>query len=60
MGFEKLLKVKKAFFEKVLKSLIQENGYHVHYSYTNEDYYLSGDEQVINQLQMVSKVLLTS
>jgi hypothetical protein len=60
MGFEKLLKVKKAAFEMVLRSLIREKGYHIHYSYTAEDYYLSGDDHDIDQLQVVSKGLSMS
>lgn len=51
MGFGRLLKVGKAQFEKVLLGLIKRKNYNVHYSYTNMDYYISGDDATLNQLQ---------
>jgi hypothetical protein len=51
MGFGRLLKVGKAQFEKVLLGLIKRKNYNVHYSYTNMDYYISGDEATLNILQ---------
>ena len=51
MGFGRLLKVGKAQFEKVLLGLIKRQKYDVHYSYTNMDYYISGDDATLNKLQ---------
>jgi hypothetical protein len=51
MAIQLLLKVNKTVFEHTVKQLIQRNGLKVGYSYTSDDYYISGDERIINQIQ---------
>lgn len=60
MGFEKLLKVTKAQFEKLLRDIIARENYNVHYSYTKMDYYISGDEDALDKLKHASEGLTMS
>jgi len=51
MAIQLLLKVNKTVFENTVRQLIKRNGLRVGYSYTSDDYYISGDEHIINQIQ---------
>ena len=51
MAIQILLKVNKTVFENTIKDVIQQNGFKVGYSYTLDDYYISGDEHTINRIQ---------
>ena len=52
MGLGKILKVTKSTFEQVVMHAIQKNGYKVHFSYTKDYYYITGDEQALDQLSL--------
>lgn len=58
MNIQRLLKFTKGQYEKVIKDLITMKKYDVHYSYTNSDVYLFGNDSVLDQIQLDSNKLL--